>query len=67
MKPEDVPLRQVLFEFEKRGKAVRVTAVDPDSNTEVVMVGDPKAGDALLKRLAIRKLRYVIAKKMSGS
>ena len=62
MKPEDVHLREVLFEFQRQGNYVRVIAVDPDSNTEVMMVGDPQVGEEHLKRIAIRKLKYVIAK-----
>ena len=63
MKPEDVYLRQIYFELHKQGRVVRVAAIDPISNTEVVIVGDAKRGQAALKRLAERKLRYVLAKK----
>ncbi len=65
MKPEDVYLREILFEFHQVGKSVRVTAIDPRTGIEVVMVGAPKYGQEALKRLATRKLRYVIAKKYS--
>jgi len=65
MKPEDVKLREVLFEFHQVGKAMRVTAIDPRTRIEIVMVGDPRYGEETLKRLAIRKLRYVIAKRYS--
>lgn len=46
----------------KVGKYVRISAIDPITNTEVHIAGDPAAGQEALKRLAIRKLRYVIAK-----
>lgn len=62
MKPEDVHLAEVLFEFRIIGNFVRVSAIDTRTNTEISMVGDPKAGEELLKRMAMRKLRYVIAK-----
>ena len=62
MKPEEVRLGRVYFEFHQVGDYVRVAAIDPITNTEVHIVGDPSAGDAALKRIAIRKLRYVIAK-----
>jgi hypothetical protein len=65
MKPEDVYLKEVLFEFHQVGKVVRVNAIDPRTGTEVTMVGEPKYGQEALKRLATRKLRYVIAKKYS--
>ncbi len=62
MKPEDVHLAEVLFEFHIIGNYVRVSAIDTRTNTEINMVGDPKVGEAMLKRMAMRKLRYVIAK-----
>ena len=40
----------------------RITAIDPQSGTEVIMVGAPGYGQEALKRLAARKLAYVIAK-----
>jgi|GEM_PF-750730 hypothetical protein len=65
MKPEDVRLNRVYFEMREVGKYVRVSAIDPITNTEVHIAGDPQAGQETLKRLATRKLRYVIAKKYS--
>jgi len=65
MKPEDVHLRDVLFEFHQVGGTVRVIAIDPISGVEATMVGSPKYGQEALKRIAIRKLRYVIAKRSS--
>lgn len=62
MKPEDVQLREVLFEFQRHGNYVRITAVDTRTNTEIVMVGDAQVGETYLKRAAMRKLRYVIAR-----
>ena len=65
--PEGVHLDEVLFEFQTIGRSARVVAVDPASNTEVVMVGDPSYGEETLKRLAIRKLAFVIAKKQKAA
>jgi len=65
MRPEDIHLPEVLFEFRQIGKALRITAIDPQSGIEVVMVGNPKYGQEALKRLAARKLKYVIAKRWS--
>ena len=56
-------LSEVLFEFRRVGTALRVCAIDPDTRTEVIMIGDPKQSVAVLKRLAIRKLIYVMRKK----
>jgi hypothetical protein len=41
---------------------VKVTAVDVESGVEAVIVGDLAAGEPALKRLAKRKLDYVMAK-----
>ncbi len=60
---DHVELKEVLFEFRRVGKAIRVAAIDPITNTEVIMVGALGYGRELLKRLAMRKLAYVIRKK----
>lgn len=66
MKPEDVKLREVLFEFRQNGRAVRVSAIDPYRNVEAVVVGAPQYSRAHMKRLAERKLRFIIAKKLTA-
>jgi hypothetical protein len=54
--------RETIFEFLRVGVGVKVTAVDPETGTEVSIVGDPSAGETALKRLARQKLDYVLAK-----
>ena len=61
--PRDVGLSEVLFEFAKVGKYLRINAIDPKTGTEVTMMGDPKQGQELLKRIGMQKLAYVLAKK----
>lgn len=51
-----------IIEFIAMGNAVKVTAVDPDTGREASIVGDPAAGNAALAALAVKKLRYVMAK-----
>ena len=58
-----VPLREILFEFRRVVRAIRVAAIDPVTRIEVIMVGAPGYGEEALKRLAARKLAYVIAKR----
>ncbi len=53
-------LREALIEFHQVGAYVKVSAVDPDTLTEVSIVGDPAAGQAALERAALRKLEYVL-------
>lgn len=52
--------REVLFEFRQVGRLTRVVAIDPVTGTEVIMVGAPGYSTRMLKRLAARKLAYVI-------
>jgi len=53
-------LSEVLFEFAYQGNVVRVSAIDPRTNTEVRMVGDPRLTRESLKAAALRKLIYVL-------
>jgi hypothetical protein len=55
--------REVIFEFLRIGAALKVTAIDVASGTEVSMVGDPNAGQETLRRLAKQKLDYVMSRK----
>jgi len=52
--------REVLFEMIYDRHAVRVSAIDPVTNTEVCMVGDPRLSQSSLKQAAMRKLIYVL-------
>ena len=62
IKPQDIRLKEVLFEMKQVGHYLRITAIDPVSGTEVISIGDPSVDPELLKRMATRKLKYVIAK-----
>ena len=63
MPNKDIERGEVLIEFRRVGKAIQVNAIDPETAIEVSLVGDPKAGREVLKRAAVRKLAYVIAKR----
>lgn len=54
--------RNIIIEFTPVGNAVKVSAICEDSGKEVSIVGDPSAGKAELEMLAVRKLKYVMAK-----
>ena len=43
-------------------RSVKVVAIDPITGTEVVMIGDKNQSEEVLKRLAARKLHYVLGK-----
>jgi hypothetical protein len=53
----------VILEFVRLGALVRVSAMDPASLTEVVLQGPAAAGEAALRRAALRKLAYVLARR----
>ncbi len=55
-----------LVEFVPQGDYVKVSAVDPVTGTEVSIVGDPSAGEEALKRIAVRKLEYVLRRQKPG-
>ena len=54
--------RNIIIEFTPVGNAVKVSAICEDSGKEVSIVGDRNAGKAELEMLAVRKLKYVMAK-----
>jgi hypothetical protein len=56
------PQGEVLFEFVRLGNAVKVSAVDPVTNIEVSIVGPRRASLHILKMVAVRKLRWAIAR-----
>ena len=60
-----VDLSEVLFEIQQIGNSVRVCAIDPLTGTEIVVVGAPTMSLYSLKINAVRKLRYVLAKKVA--
>ena len=52
-----------IIEFISQGRYVKVTAVDPRTGVEAVVVGDPKQGQEVLTRLAVRKLEFLLQKR----
>jgi phage head maturation protease len=55
-----------IIEFHRVGNAVKVSAIDPVTLTEVSIVGAPSVGDTELTRLAVRKLEYMLAKRRTN-
>ena len=55
-----------LIEFHHIGAYVKVSVIDPVTNTEASIVGDPRASEAELTRLGVRKLEYVLKKKQQS-
>jgi Domain of unknown function (DUF6898) len=59
--------KEVIFEFHRVGNSVKVTAVDPETQIEVSIVGPARAGEAELRRVALDKLAYVLRKRGSAA
>jgi len=57
---------EVLFEFRRLGNSVKVSAIDPVSNTEISIVGPLGASEVYLKQTALRKLIWVLEKNKAG-
>ena len=55
---------EVLFEFVVQGNVVKATAIHAATGTEASIVGPANSGRAVLAQAALRKLQYVMAKKM---
>ncbi len=56
-------MSEYLIEIVQIGNVVKVTAMDPVSGREASIVGDPAAGRAQLRALAVKKLKYAMKKK----
>jgi hypothetical protein len=54
---EGFPSGEVYFEFKPYGGAVKVTAIDAATGTEVSVMGPASAAQADLERVALQKLR----------
>ncbi len=57
---------EIIFEFRQIGDYVKVSAIEPITNTEVSIVGAARADKAALKASALQKLRYVLQKNAAG-
>lgn len=51
-----------IIEFVPQGRFVKVSAVDPATGTEAVIVGDAIKPQALLEHIAIQKLEFLLKK-----
>ncbi len=59
--------QQYFIEFHQVGRFVKVTAIDPVTRLEVSIVGDPSATQNYLSNVAIKKLQYVLNKKIKDA
>jgi hypothetical protein len=61
-----LPESEVIFEFVRIGDVVKVSALHVATDVEVSLVGDPRAGQHGLRRLALRKLAYVLRNRQAA-
>ena len=54
------PRREVLLEFRRIGNYVKATAMDPETMTEVSVVGPANGAQEMLRRTALAKLDYML-------
>ena len=67
MADKGIYLPEVLFEMRRVGRSVRVAAIDPITHTEVILVAPAKLRLNDMKRVAARKLVYVMSKKQAAA
>ena len=51
-----------IIEFKPNGRYVKVTAIDPVTGIEAVIVGDARESQKVLQQNAINKLIYILKK-----
>jgi hypothetical protein len=61
------PGNEAIVEFVRVGQMLKVVAVDTVTGFEVSMIGDPRVSQQELSRLAVQKLRFMLAKKQQNS
>ena len=67
MADKGIYLPEVLFEMRRVGRSVRVAAIDPITHTEIILVAPAKLSINDMKRVAARKLVYVMSKKQAAA
>ncbi|MBE6453432.1 MAG: hypothetical protein E7017_00915 [Alphaproteobacteria bacterium] len=55
-------MSEVLFEFVKQGNVVKVTAIEPNTAIEAVVVLPANLSESEMKTRAMQKLIYVLKK-----
>ena len=60
---EAMKKREVIFEFTPIGNAVRVTAFDTATLTEITIQAPIGASEAVIQNNALKRLEYVLRKK----
>ena len=67
MADKRIYLPEVLFEMRRVGRSVRIAAIDPITGTEAILVAPARLSVNDMKRVAARKLVYVMAKNQAAA
>lgn len=55
--------REIIFEFQPVGSYMKVTAMDTETLTEIIIQGPVGTSESVLQAQAIKRLEYVLRKK----
>ena len=58
-----LPQREIFVEFRRIGNCVKATAMDPETLTEVSVVGPATGAKEMLRRTVLAKLEYMLKRK----
>lgn len=56
-------MSEVLFEYVRSGVLVKVTAIEPETGTEAVVVVPSNLSESQMQAKALQKLLYIMKKK----
>ncbi len=56
-------MTEILFEYTRQGQYVKVTAIEPETRTEVCVVVPAGLSEQQMQIHALKKLQYVLKKK----
>lgn len=59
-------MSEILFEFIRQGNFMKVTAIEPETLTEVSVIVPCSLSEAQMKFQALNRLKYVLQKKEQG-
>ncbi len=57
----------VLFEYVRYGASMKVTAIEPQTKIEAVVIVPADMPEAQMQAQALQKLLYILNKKMDGN
>lgn len=60
--PDILPGREVIFEIRRFGQAMRVSAMDVKTMTEII-ISTPPGPEEYMRTLALKRLEFVMKKK----